>query len=368
VSTQRDLSPDFRNPEICAFLKNAAQQEFDEAIADTATRLMADYERDPAAPRQIFVRNMVLRTFMVTKCDLFTRAGRLVQTHDVVDPVDHNLTMNVRAILFVRPQLTADQKLEIRTAFQNTALTDAAINDIETHLIQSGLRVDDFQVDLCMVLTKVDNPVFSTLNVRTFESQVSACVDATGQPRYAMQVHEAVHTCDLPDFKFDDSSIVIVADVDHPEAEIRATENAAHRECDGLEVTDHRIGTAFQYYEWKIEWEIRPIRIGPCEIMRTKIPIVYSRIRKEALWCYAMTTAELKRNVERAIVGCLEAAAVDTAVLAIVTGGLGLAAAAEAFANSFLTCFENKVEDGVRCIFTSLKLVAERGDWQEKVF
>lgn len=81
-----------------------------------------------------------------------------------------------------------------------------------------------------------------------------------------------------------------------------------------------------------------------------------------------MTEGQLKRNIEKALLRCLEEAAIDTAALAIVTGGLGLAAAAEAFVTAFMDCIEKQVSDAIVCIIGSLHLVTERGDWEEKVF
>src|SRR5262245_57337351 len=72
---------------------------------------------------------------------------------------------------------------------------------------------------------------------------------------------------------------------------------------------------------------VRPIRIGP-EIMKTKIPIIYSRIRKEARWCYAMTNQQIKKQFWEGHFNCLESAAEETAALILVTEAMAGAAAA----------------------------------------
>ena len=117
----------------------------------------------------------------------------------------------------------------------------------------------------------------------------------------------------------------------------------------------------------RAEWRIC-IKIGRCTIMYAKIPVVFSRITKMALWGYTMSRADTKRNMEKAILTCLVYAAVNTCVLAIVTGGLGFAAAVLAYSASTFVCLEIKVSDAVDCLFVNLRLVAEFSKWEEKVF
>ncbi len=254
-------------------------------------------------------------------------------------------------------------------AFEHADLVNDSIGDIESGLIANGIKVDDYYVDLSFKLVKAGDPMRSEANYRLFVDQMSSLRDKDGNLAYSVvEVEYGRELCDYPDNSFPHADVLIVGDVDDPIAEITATEQGQHKQCENLEVTSHRIGTMFQYLEWKTVWEVREIRVGRCRIMKTKIPVFYSRQRKEALWCYAMTTEQLKRNFEKSIKGCLESAANQTATLAIVIGGLGLAAAAEAFSRAFFFCFETKVEDAVDCIFKSLKLVAEVGDWEEKVF
>jgi hypothetical protein len=369
MPVERDLSPDLKSDQICAFLSDYATQHYSDFTQITADRTAAGFDFQNALTRELGSTRMALRTFAVRSVDLFTSAGRFIRRHEIIDPIDHGLVLKIVALLFTRAGISQASADAILDAFQNADLDNDAIDQIETRLIRGGVGLADYYVDLSFTLDRTQPPEQLDGNYGLFMQQMGEAEDAAGRPAYRVVAIEGYRQrCDVPNMSFPDKDIVVVADALDPLNEISGLENESHPECEGLEITPHRIGTAFQYYEWKIEWEVRPIRIGRCQIMKTKIPIIYSRIRKEALWCYAMTTPQLKRNIEKAIVGCLEAAAVETAVLAIVTGGLGLAAAAQAFANAFWSCLEKKVEDAVTCIFTSLKLVSEPGEWREKVF
>jgi hypothetical protein len=367
---QRDIVPDFQNAEVCNFLKNYASTSYSEETAVQAKWQAQGYVAVVGAKKMIpeSERQMNLRTFSSHQCRIRTQAGRLLRTMTISDPVDHNLKMRIFALLFVKKELRAELVAAIKDAFSRTN-PGPDVGTAETALIKAGASVDDYQVVLILELQRLRGPEELQINLKTFLQQTKSYTDRNGKLLYRIEVDEAaINECDLPPKSFDDKDIIKTHDANHPENDILNFENGQHHPCDGLEITPHRIGTAFQYYEWKVQWEVRPITIGPCQIMMTKIPIIYSRIRKEALWCYAMTEPQLKRNIEKAIIDCLISAAEETAVLAIVTGGLGLEAAAAAFCSACQDCLESKVSDAVVCLFTSLKLLAEIGDWQEKVF
>jgi hypothetical protein len=293
-------------------------------------------------------------------------AGRIVRSVQVVDPVEHRLRLEIVALLFLKKEIDPALAGTIRTAFSTTNVAVDPVDDVEAKIIPSKAKMDDYQVDLSFRLVKVADPIVSDMNWHTFLSQMEAYRDPSGRPYFDIHVQDKVEQlCEAPAVPLE---TLPVKDVDHPQQEIREQESGEHLECENLEITDTRIGTAFQYYEWKTELLVRPIRIGPCTVMYTKIPVFFSRITKMALWGYTMSRPETKRNSEKAITRCLILAAVNTAVLGIVTGGLGFAAAAVAFSAAALTCIEISISDAIDCLFVNLRLVAEHSDWEEKVF
>jgi hypothetical protein len=275
------------------------------------------------------------------------------------------------ALLFVRPTLGKALTDQITLAFHTTKVDGGPdLGAAETAIIKAGAQIDDYQVILIFELRRLKPANVSQINKDTFEHQIQNYRDAKGQQIYRLQWDEkggVKYLCDAPSNAFNDSNILI-GDPDHPEKTITDYERNQGHPCENLEITAHRIGTAFQYYEWKTEWEVRPVRISNCEIMRTKIPFFYSRIRKQALWGYAMTEAQLKHNMENGIIACLEAAAIQTGALIIVTGGMGIGAAVQAFCGNLQTCLVSKASNAVKCLLSGVKLVAEFGKWEEKVW
>lgn len=362
---ERDIAPDFQSDAICKYLclGDGISSNREQACAGP---LQAGYDDPGIGDKLVATKKLALPTFRTTPYGVFTRVHRLIRTVSITDPIFNDIEMSVKAVLLIKTGLPQQSATALINAFNKADPADT--NKIETDLIKSGANVDDYYVVLYFSLKNGKRQLDET-NTKAFVDQVGAELAADGKPLYIVdQMGQPTVSCSAPDNVFDDHDVTIVKDVDNPLPDILKQANDEHQDCDGLELTDHRIGTAFQHYEWKIEWEVRPIKIGPCEIMRTKIPIVYSRIRKYALWGVAMTRPQIKDNFEKAIVTCLIGAAVSTAALAIVTGGLGVAAAAAAFGSAVYGCIETKIEDAVKCFFVTLKLVTEYGDWEEKVF
>jgi hypothetical protein len=81
-----------------------------------------------------------------------------------------------------------------------------------------------------------------------------------------------------------------------------------------------------------------------------------------------MSKEQIKDNFETALRDCLETAAVSTAVLVIVTGGMGLSAAVQAFVAAVMNCLEQKVTAAVACLISGLKIVQQSSDWEEKAW
>jgi hypothetical protein len=102
--------------------------------------------------------------------------------------------------------------------------------------------------------------------------------------------------------------------------------------------------------------------------MKTKIPVIFSRINKQALWGYVMTESQIKRNFGKSIEQCMVDAAIETSIVGVVTGGLGFLAAAAIFTAVCQACLDSKLDDAIQCLFSSLIIVTERSAWEEKVF
>ena len=96
------------------------------------------------------------------------------------------------------------------------------------------------------------------------------------------------------------------------------------------------------------------------------VPVTESRLTKQALWGSVMSRQQVKDYFENSMKDCMEQAAITTAVLILVTEGGGLSAAVQVFTTSVMKCLEAKLTQAVDCLFVSLDLVKEEGDWEEK--
>lgn len=281
------------------------------------------------------------------------------------------MDLSVYASLFINPSLDVENSKKLRKIFDQFDFENNEIDEIETEIARNISDLSGYYVILWYSLNRQPAPSQSfSNNLKEFSDQINSYKDGNGNKKYLLEIDDSHrYSANFSDSKIPEENTISCTNFDSPQDEIKAMENAIHKECEGLEITDHRIGTAYQYYEWKIDMEIRPIKIGRCQIMKTKIPVLKHRITKVALWCYAMTQPQIKNNFEKAIRACIEDAAISTGALAIATGGLGLAAAAQAFVSAFFDCFEKKISDSVRCIVGSLKLVTETPkEWKEGAF
>jgi hypothetical protein len=366
---QRDISPDFNSPAVCAFLLDHSKQDFSELSALQADQSANGFTFHKG--KRISSTKISLRTFKIHKLNVLDYISkRRVNSIELADPVDHPIELIINSYLFVKSTINPIILAVLIDEFTKFTPGVDDVDDIETSIIRRGAAVGDYRVILQLELVRAGTPQCLDINYNSFLSQIDGYRAGIPRRRYyeveliADGVSESCEFAAPPE-----SKITVVKDIEHPENEISAIEKRRRpKGCDELELTDHRIGTAFQYYEWKIEWLVRPIRIGSCEIMHTKIPVLFSRITKQALWGVAMTEPQIKNNSRKGIEGCLEEAAYETGALVIVSGGMGLAAAGEAFASSFMDCVGKWLADAVRCVVASLHLVAESDNWQEKGF
>lgn len=365
---QRDISPELQSMEVCHFLKNQYENSTDnkvDAVSDVKNR---GFEPSYQSDRQVGQKKLTLPIYQTRKVKLLSPAGRLIRDCEITDVEFHPVNLEIYSTLYLKTGIDKNSQAEIESVFNKTPMDGDEIEKAEQALSDAGISNLIYEVILYYSLVRDGQPRISSINYDNFLKQMRDLKDDSRNSLYVVVPHgDGTRECEYRNVSFPDDEVLEVGDVEKPHREVEEEAREKHRKCEGLEITDHRIGTAFQIHEFKIEWEMRDVRVGRCRIMRTKLPILYSRVRKYALWGMAMTRAETKRNAEKAIEGCLILAAVNTAALAIVTGGLGLAAAVQAFVASAFVCLETKISDVVTCFFVELKLVSEDGDWHEGI-
>ncbi|TIN79756.1 hypothetical protein [Mesorhizobium sp.] len=370
MSVQRDIAPDLAHPKICPFLN-----DFDPKTKTFSLEGENKNERQSQGytlvdTKEIHTQKQVMMTCLARTFDVIsTQSGRVILTSEIFDPIEHHLSLEIWAILFLKDELDKSLSEEIIKIFKDTNPADPAtdLEAIETRIIRAGANMSDYQVDLVWRLTKVEAPIMSTLNSTAFRELVESVVDENGRAYHRVREQQQTRlTCEMPKHN-DDEEIIVCKDLVNP-IECIAKREPIHEGCSDLVYTDQAIGTVFQYYEWKVEWLVRPVKIGRCTIMKTRIPVFFSRITKQVLWGYTLTLQQTKDNFERQMKECILWAAGVTAVAVLVAGGMGIKAAANAFSTALMTCLEQKLDDAVECVFGSMRLVAQSSGWEEKIF
>jgi len=385
MSVERSFEPDLQSDAICDFLKNTGAEgdtyTYDDEVRASwegqgyaySRRLWIDHLNiDPANDPLIFNR----QTYWKRTCRVYTRppAERLLETVQIIEPVDHKCEMLIHALLFIKvtnppmPQATVDL---IENAFDINNLND--VDAVETQLHRDGVDADAYQVVFSFDFVRRAAPNALGHNEAAFREAIQNNLGVDGQPLYSARWDDAaVLSCSEPSNEHN-SDHVILANPDDPSEAIlaEATEKYGGGEgspCPQIVVIDRRIGTAYQYYEWQTRWEPKNVRIGRCRIVRMRVPVIYSRIARQAVWAFVFTAPDIAGAAEKGLKDCIIVSAAATAVLVIVSGGMGIEAAAAAFKAACQACIEAKINDARRCLFTDLKLVLEHTDWEEKVF
>lgn len=358
------LNTDLSAPELCNFLaRDYSTDTYTDEVSATDQWIADGYHKAADRLTLANAEKLFLQTYEVTTFDVRTADNRPLPTVDVADAVEHRLLMQVKAYLLLKPDLTADLADAITKAFEQTDPNDAS--KAEADLIRTGASIDDYVVCLGIQLVQGQPKVVSTVNRDAFRNQIAHQSDSSGKLLYRVEWNAINAACHWASNENSGDHVVICDNVDHPDDCLEKSANEKHPHCDGLAVTKHRIGTAFQYNEWRTVSKKQRIKIGRCWTWLW-VPTVQTRLTKQALWGSVQSKQQIKDYFEKALRDCLESAAISTAILILVTGGEAIAVAAKVFVTAVMQCLEKKVTTAVDCLFADLELVKEPGDWEDK--
>lgn len=366
MGIERSFEPDLNSAEICKFLGDTenANEKFSDRKSISTGWINQGYseisDRIPIAQTKIDRVSFIRNTYVVE-----SRDGRLIKQVDVYDPVYHPCMLSIGTLLFLKPDIDAQLVTRVEQAFQHTDLND--VDDAELTFLREGLSFDDYQVVFFFELIRTKDRQVDRTNSTSFEQQVGSQTDDEGKPIYRVERADSTHVCEAPSNE-QDPGTVIDGDINNPDRDILEHERREMEgKCEDLELVPKRVGTAFELIETKTKWELRKIKIGKCTVMKTKLPIIYSRRNRQILIAYVVAEKSLVAAAEKAILDCIKKAAEDTAILILVTAGSALPAAKVVFIASCLKCLESKFSDQVKCLKPDLKLVTERTDWVEGI-
>lgn len=363
---ERNFSADLRPGTLCNYLREGGgsynniglkaepRREQGYVLADNPVRAVSAPE---ALSLPVFIRRRV---------EVRSPAGRLLFEPWLTDVVVFECELTVLAILFLKQGLDPAKAALVETAFANTDIEGTSPDEAERDLFAQGVDIDDYQVDLAFGLQSPGRPPFPRTAVEAYLAQVNG-ITLKGRSLYvARETGEQEISCEGGMPQYPPEAVIIVES--EPEEIVpvlteRAQQELDRRDCDNIEVTEYRVGTAFQYPEFKVDWLQKRVKIGRCWTY-VPWPVTMTRTRKNILYAYVVSTPQMKQAFERAIRDCVEFAAISTGVLLILTSVAGgWAAALTAFVTACQQCLETKFEDTVRCLYPDLKLIEEYDDW-----
>lgn len=283
-----------------------------------------------------------------------------------VKSTQYRVDVIFEAYLYIKNDMDESSHSELLSFFSNFQINAQSIQEdlmaSENGLISKGIMPSDYKVVLIPVLKKIDE-------VTLFDSHDAFGQHVLDNPRYDVVEVEGNVTCKYPDRLVDSSKEILVENIEDVESvenavEERAAELASTRDCNGMVTFNKRLATLFQFPEWKTEMENKEIRIGKCRIVKTKVPVVYHRTTKRALYAFVATPRSGENYLHKSVMDCIVSASISTGVVALLTGGLSITLSIAAWSSAFVECIKGKLSDGVRCIVHDLNVVTEKGEWK----
>jgi hypothetical protein len=131
-------------------------------------------------------------------------------------------------------------------------------------------------------------------------------------------------------------------------------------EIDPTNRIEEKIATVFAYPEFKLDWEVKWIKIG-CIKTKLYLPVAYKRLTKKVLYAYIGLPDDIVDRAKDQIRNC----AIDSALAAAVIGIIfeNLAAALYSYKALFVECLKRKAYGLVDCLFPGLFILTEKTRW-----
>ena len=361
IERSRDI--DLRSPEVCAFLLDENAPLYDDKSERTPGYFNSG-ERKQLRFTEPTSDGLVLYSSIKRRYEVFERASNMqVSTGRTITRVDHKLKLEIYAGLLLKDGITEEHKLAVLDAFQDFDASRGDIDEVETSLIQSGVPSSAYRVFLSYLLRRTSPPSHNTEHDDAFKASVRE-----NEVYDLRQVGRDLASCDVPDLDLDSTERVVpVPDPEIPDIGLQTISDSLsaerERDCENVVPTRHRVGTLFQYPEWKIKWVLKEIRIGPCRIMKTKLPELWTRTTKKVLYAIVISPKDAQGVFEKIFLRCLKTSTIVGGLLLLVTWG-NFATALSAFKISMHGCLATNIPDAMkRCIVPELVIVTDKNPW-----
>ena len=374
---QKFIDIDLESRDVCEFLKDHDQTEFDYGLGGVQLS-----GHDNTGEKKCLTKtDILLHTCIRKKYNVYDTALHMyVGSGKTITRVDHPLKLSLYALLYVKEGLDESKLERIKDAFLNyvpeSNSPDQEANHLESSLLTKGdIVAGDYQVILSYKLSRIEAISFEDAHDSEFVLQATGGEEKTNYVNLATLAEES---CVVPDINLDNTGRVHevandmsticpdVLDEKAREAVSPASLSIAKKQdCQDLAIVEHRIGTLFNYPEWRVIWKMREIELGPCRIAKTKLPVLQTRTTKKVLYgTIVVSTADVTDILRNLLVSCMKESAIVGGLVLLIAGG-DFATALNAFGISMRACIVAGVPDIVkRCLIPDLAILTDRGTWK----
>lgn len=302
--------------------------------------------------------------------------GGLINTYETFNVEQHSVNIIVECRLLYVAGASQEEKDKVEAVSKALDFAQLELNgqayvaSLEAQLESDGVPVDRYLIDVGVRVIKLGVQVVAD----SYPSLENAIVQTWPDGSVTLTVVSRTPTCDKSGFQFDGNVIEVpVEGLEQPGVVEQAlddamAESAQKVDCDtfNLEYVHHRVGTLYQYPEFKTETEKKWFKIGKCKLFKYKaITKTYKRTTKRALYVSAASPKSIVNTIKKGLLDCMVESAIVIGLLALVTGGIALSAAAAAYTSAVTQCLAKKFGDLDRCIIHDVYLVTEKGEWKE---
>lgn len=366
---QRLLSLDLESQEVCKFLKDHSKQDFEYGDKDAAFTMPEYIDTGKNKPIEFTgpkSNHVTLYTCLQSEYEVYKKNNNMqVALGTTLTRISHDLTISLYAFLYIRRDMEQEKIGKIEEAFMNYDPGRDDVDEIEQRLMDQGFKISDYHVFLSFKLTRTNEPQFDYSHDEAFRKQ------ARESNLHGLRKLTCSKICAMPNMNLDEDKTGRVQKVEDTNTPTDGLQKLADivsrdsRDCYGLVPTPYRIGTLYQYPEWKIEWVVREFKIGDCTVMKTKIPVLYTRLTKKVLYGLVLSPKDTKELLEKLFLSCIRDSAIAGGIVFLVTGG-NFATALSAFKYIVTTCLSTRVPDKIaKCLFPELVIFSKKGDWSK---
>ena len=356
------------DPQVCEFLTTQSRRlEYKPAIAENL--LQDGYEMK--LPEYVSIsdteEDISLCYYKKTTWQAFEKVGNRPRgKFESFQTFSAECTFRVILQMYIAPGVDDATTSLIANIFYNLDMNRLAnegmayVNELVQDAEAQGAGVDTYHLILSFQLARKTEK-----DTEVSDSLVGLKAEMSND--YDLRFIEDEFQCGLPDLGFDGSEIEVddLQDTVKIEKliEQEIEKEAAKFDCGNLDYRKHRVGTLFQYPEFKTVWRKKRIKIGRCTFATIYYPQFFTRTRKNVLYASTAIPKSVIAAMEKGAVECLIASASSTALLAIISGGVALPVAAKVFVAAFTNCIKIKFGNIVRCVVPKLSVVVEKTSW-----